>query len=439
MTLSVNLRVSVGLSYPQIVQCLSYFQVLGWLESGPLPCANTIQNWVSKMGLYTLLHPDVSVYATQEVCVMIDQSIQIGQEKMLMVLYAPVSKQEARALCYADVQVAYLEGRTSWTSAAISEVVSKQLAKDGLTAVYALSDEESTLRRGILNLNMAHVPDIGHAIATCLRHVFEKEAAYQAYLKLMGQYQAKGVNQALSYSIPRKQRTKARFMNQHIHVDWATSILSKYDTLDHKAKLFYQELLAHRPIIEALAQCLAWAETLAVDIKTAGISQNYLIKKREEIQHLIRGNTHQKTDIDIDIRTTPEIPLTSGDAPKDTSQNSSYFHDFLKEIDEYLSKYQLVLANEPDAKYHASSDVIESLFGKYKSLRNDNKWVGMTDTVLEIPLMKYDAQDIHNKLKQALENTCVSDIKQWKESHTIENQNVKRIKLFKTQTRKKTD
>jgi hypothetical protein len=33
----------------------------------------------------------------------------------------------------------------------------------------------------------------------------------------------------------------------------------------------------------------------------------------------------------------------------------------------------------------------------------------------------------------------VSDIKQWKESHTIENQNVKRIKLFKTQTRKKTD
>jgi hypothetical protein len=447
MRMSVILRVIVGLSYGQIVRCLSCFQDLDWVEKGSLPCANTIQNWVSKMGLHSLLHPEVSAYAEGEVGVIIDESIQIGQEKLLLVLYAPVNKEKDVPLRYADVQVAYMEGRTSWTGAAIAEQIKAQLNKDSLRAVYVLSDEESALCKAVRDMELPHLPDIGHLIATCLRQVFEKEESYQSYIKLIGQYQSKGVNQALSYTIPASQRTKARFMNQHIHVQWAQTLLAQYPTLDEKTQIFYKDLPLHKALIDVLAQCLNFAETLALDIKNKGISEQYVAEKRAEISLLLPKSPELKPEPEpqaqpVSEQQTQTISTDGADTPTtppEETQSERYFRCFLEKIDKYLEKYQLVLKDKPDAKYHASSDVIESLFGKYKAIRNDNKWAGMTDTVLEIPLQRFSLQDIQDKLKQCLEATFVSDIKQWKDTHTIENQNIKRIKLFKKPKKIKTN
>ena len=67
------------------------------------------------------------------------------------------------------------------------------------TLVNILSDEGSNLKNAAKELKLPHLPDIGHALATCLKQTFEKEESYVLFIKLVGSYLSKGVNQDLSY------------------------------------------------------------------------------------------------------------------------------------------------------------------------------------------------------------------------------------------------
>jgi hypothetical protein len=84
--------------------------------------------------------------------------------------------------------------------------------------------------------------------------------------------------------------------------------------------------------------------------------------------------------------------------------------------------------------WNVSSDIIESLFGTYKSRKADNPLYGVTPFALALPVMtKIDPEKpkINIDFKKALEGTFMTDLKQWNYDHLIENQVIKRRRILK--------
>ncbi len=243
--LSVLLRIQGGCSYCSIRRILEILNTFFQLGLNKIPCENTIQNWVSKMGLF-LLGTSEKVLAGKQVSLIIDESIRLGQEKLLLILSVPFNKIKQSALRFEDVTVIYMKGAKSWTGEKISEVIKDLKKSHGFELKNILSDEDSKLLKACRLLQVSHVPDISHGVATCLRRVFEQAPDFKSFKNLISSYSSKGVNQLLSYLCPPKQRTKARFMNLNKVVKWAKKMSDKFENLNGEEKDFFRNCQSNR-------------------------------------------------------------------------------------------------------------------------------------------------------------------------------------------------
>ncbi|MFT6937220.1 MAG: hypothetical protein ACJA1N_001520, partial [Saprospiraceae bacterium] len=169
--IAVLLRVKCQCSYRSIPNILSViFNTLGSrkVELSDLPCPNTIENWVSKSG-YSELKNGVKAYENQEVCLILDESIRVGREKLLVGLICAAEKVETKELNFEDMSVLVLEGRTSWKGDDIADVVNAKIEDNNLKVSYIVSDEGNNLKRAIKQIGCPHIADISHAIANCLK------------------------------------------------------------------------------------------------------------------------------------------------------------------------------------------------------------------------------------------------------------------------------
>jgi len=80
---------------------------------------------------------------------------------------------------------------------------------------------------------------------------------------------------------------------------------------------------------------------------------------------------------------------------------------------------------------HVSSEIIESIFGKYKAKASYCNLVGLTNLNLELPTYCLDKSQVEGYLIHALQSVFMTDLKTWKEKHSSDNQVVKRTNFFK--------
>lgn len=397
VTVCINLRTQCGCSYQSIRKILVIFTASFQLDISRIPCANTIQNWNSKMGLHALENTDNQLVG-QEVSLIADESIRLGKEKLLLILLSPLNKVSEDALCRSDVVIGFLGGRVSWPGVDIAQVIKEELIAKGYQVKVLVSDEGSNLGKAARESGLAHLADISHATATCLRKTFERDPDYKAFIKLLKHYRAKGVNQDLSYLCPPKQRAKARFMNQKSLVKWAIRLLEKFDTLNETEAAFFSELKDHERIIKCLEKALGWAEQISLPLKTIGLSKATIKKALKQLEEY---------------------------ATKD--ERLIQFKAFFKT---YLVDYELFVKDR-DGHYNVSSEIIESMFGIYKEKVSENPLAGVTLLSLELPLHCMTEKKIERETKVALEGIFTTDLKKWVDSHTADNQLVKRLKFFK--------
>lgn len=396
--LCVRLRIQGGCSYKSICRILVILQMCLNLRINKIPCANSIQNWVSKVGLSCLESRDREL-ANEEVSVIVDESIRLGNEKQLLVLATPWQKQKKTALSFEDVDVVYMKGSKSWDGDKISKVLEEVIAKRGFDVKNLLSDEDSKLKKASRLSGLIQLPDISHAVATCLRRAFDKSIDYKAFIKLIGSYQSKAVNQDLSYLCPPKQRIKARFMNQQGIVNWAQKMLERFDRLNQKEKEFFKQLPQHQPIITSLATCLTIEKDISLPFKNLGLSTKTLKQARQIIDAADKQEGHVQV--------------------------------FLTNIEGYLAQYQQFMKEQGEGSVHVSSEIIESMFGKYKDKANNYALTGMTNLNLELPLYCLEQKDLSQQIPIGLERNFMSDLVKWREEHSTDNQLVRRLKFFK--------
>jgi len=188
-------------------------------------------------------------------------------------------------------------------------------------------------------------------------------------------------------------------MNLNRVVKWAKILLDRFSNLTEKEAIFFKDLPQQAEIISTLEACLSAAAEISLPFKIKGLS----ISTIEQAEQVIKSMDGSK----------------------------GYLASFLKEMEGYLARYQLIVNAQKEVKLHVSSEIIESMFGKYKSKANNYALTGLTALNLELPIYGMPQEEILSQVVAALETISLSKLNKWKQDKSTDSQMIKRNKFFK--------
>ncbi|MDP2336371.1 MAG: hypothetical protein Q8N05_07965 [Bacteroidota bacterium] len=141
---------------------------------------------------------------------------------------------------------------------------------------------------------------------------------------------------------------------------------------------------------------------------------NYLLGIINKIQKMLKNEGFSKTTSSQCLSMLEDIKDERG--KKVVAMIETYFKETLQKMSDQETVF-------------CSSDIIESCFGKYKSIVKANKSVGITDLCLCIPCLMSDGS--LDQTHQAMRNIKTKQIKDWKDKNIGETLYAKRNALFK--------
>lgn len=208
------MRTNCGLR--TVVKILEIFHEVLEGKCGKVPCYNTVENWIKKLGL--------SVYENdrkpidKKYAVVIDESIMINREKLLLLLGIPAECQ-GRAVRHEDVTVISIKSGHNFTGDDIKQEIADFIKEIGQSPEYIISDQGHNLVNEIVKSSLPHHIDISHAMGICLKHVYGNQADFVAFTSLLGKIRLQYHLKDKAYLLPPNLRSIARFMNLSSWVD----------------------------------------------------------------------------------------------------------------------------------------------------------------------------------------------------------------------------
>lgn len=357
------------------------------------PSFSTVKLWVEKIGYAKLT-------STKEVAddwiLILDESIGIGQEKVLVVLGIRRSKINfARPLALQDMEPILVKSSEKWTGVDISKEL-EQIKKKLGTVIYAVTDAGSTLKAGLKGAGIDWVYDITHAMAIFLGKIYRKDEDFKNFSHNAGQMRFKLCCSKNAHLIPPNQRSKSRFLNIDILNNWAIKALVAYD----KDEITDEERLQ-----------LKWVKEMGSFV----LEMNLLISIIQEISIILKNEGLSKktmTKCSICLKKCKKGKLL---------QFKKLMIAYLKENTKHITKYK--------EKLLCCSDIIESTFGKYKNELSKNPMSGITNLVLIIPA--FTANLTVEWVKEAIDCCTVKDIQKWNKENLCSSLLAKRKEVFK--------
>lgn len=212
--------------------------VAGVLSIRKAPCPQTIINWVIRLAIVRM--DSVSAFRglpleaapfTNGLIWIIDISIGLGCGKILTVLALDAHHHQLApgAPTLHHVRCMGVAVAVSWNGDTIADFLKRLIAVMGRPAAY-LKDGGSDLHRAAAILEAQHlgspcIDDISHAAASMLKRIYQDHPVFERFLSACGQASGKLKQTLLACLAPPTVRTKARFMNVHRLLTWATRVL----------------------------------------------------------------------------------------------------------------------------------------------------------------------------------------------------------------------
>ena len=366
------------------------------------PSHATILLWVKKYGFFLLTKP---VEKADDWVVIIDESVQFGQNKLLLVYgirHADIPIN--RGLVFSDLIPLVLVSKSSWTGDLIAQELEKLEESIG-TIKYAVADQGNSIRKALKIKGIFHVYDITHCISILVEHVYKADPEFIEYTKKLAHLrgaQALGKN---AHLLPPAQRVNSRFMNLRPIADWGMSVLH-----------FLKQ--APQANFQAEKDHLNWV-----------LEYKNLIWELHLLNQLINS-------IQLILKTSGLSETSLKDCEKLLSQSKK---PRLLLIEEKLIKHlQETLQYSPMDKNGTmlcSSDCIESAFGKYKNYIQDNPMTGITN--LSLSLAAFTGKLSKEEISEAIQSTRVENVKNWSEQNIGQTTLSKRLKTLKWDANKK--
>jgi hypothetical protein len=320
----------------------------------------------------------------------IDESMMIGSEKLLLTLGIPAEHQ-GRPLKYNDINFLKMAVAESWNGEKIGMQIKEAAEKVGHDPLYIISDNASVMAKGIRCSGFPHQRDISHSLGMFLERTYKNEVDFIEYLRLMTASKVKFNMKKIAYLLPPTQRTIARFINLSEWVKWSFKMLNRYHTLSDEERTVFSFIPQYASLIAELSEVVKCVNAIEFICKNKGLSQQTTYECNQEIKkHLLNGNTRMKT---------------LGEA-----------------ISNFLTEQAVLIS--ADIVRNNSSDILESIFGKYKDRKSYNKLTGVTPFILFLPICAELSSGSKNSkfdFKDALENKRMKNIEDWKKENLTKN------------------
>jgi hypothetical protein len=367
------------------------------------PCAETIRQWLLRVGLFLLRQP---VPRCSDWVLIVDLTIQLGQHKCLVILGVPLSvlRSKGYSPSHQDVRVLSLHVLTRCNGTIVSGHL-RTLSKRAGVPVQVVSDHGADVLAGIRLFRqkrrqperVVETYDITHGLAILLKTHLEPDQRWASFVKACQSTRQQLQQTAGSFLQPPAWRSKARFLNLESHLAWANDMLAVL------AGGVEATLAEHLGSSEAqskqwLEEKLGWLREYADCVRTWSYFHKAVKVAEEEIK---RGGLSRTSWRRIKRR------LAGGSQP--SGREKAFRRQVLSFVREEGTK---VPARQ---RYLGSTDVLESLFGKYKDLAEHAPCREITANVLMIPLLVTPLTA--ELLREALETVRGQDVEQWLEEH----------------------
>jgi hypothetical protein len=361
-----------------------------WGFNFPVPHCTTVRWWLLRLGYHKLHRPKEQ--ASDWVWI-IDHSNQIGKEKCLVILGVRVSQLPPPGKDY-PLRLEQMEPiELEPVTISDKEVVYRQLeasaAKCGVPRAI-IDDHGGDVAGGVGLFREAHpgtveIYDITHKAACMLKARLESDEQWKAFAAKAGQTKCNIQQTELVFLVPQSQRSKARFMNLGTLIAWGAKTLAIVDgpgpeVLEHITPERLEEKLGWlRRFREPLR---SWSELqLTIDVtvdfvRTQGLYRGAAKDLRKRLRRLSVGQS-------------------------------------ATELGKDLAKFVAAQARQlgPGERLPGSSEVIETCFGKFKTLEREQAKGGFTGLLLALAACV--AERTQAVVHEALQKTKTEDVITW--------------------------
>lgn len=324
----------------------------------------------------------------------LDHSIDIGTKKALVVLRVSmdVLSRKGSAVQLQDCECIGLRVSETVNGDSIALELSDIFTQAGTPAAI-IKDCDRTLNKGVSlwqnnhNTNIPVIDDISHVIAAALKKQFEGTESYKQFTSFIGK-SAKNLRQtAFAFLAPPKLRTKGRFLSIGRLGRWGAKILEvlgcgkelQSDGILNKLRSALPGFDAIKPFICCFANTAEVVSQVMETLKNQGLNQT----------------THAEC-----CRLAKKLP--------DDSQVKQTLLTWLEQhirIKERTTDFSLLI----------SSDIIESLFGRFKHMLERNPQADMNRSALLIPVLCGSLDE--TTIGRALNSAKHDELEKWEQEN----------------------
>jgi hypothetical protein len=391
ISMCCNLSLSVGFRGAERALKI-FWQFLG-LDT-KLPVFETIRTWLLRVGVARMLLTQVKKKDGQLVW-FVDHSCKVGTEKVLAILGIPVEDlpPPGTPLKHEDLMTLLVAVGENWKREDVALQYEELIEKIGAPLAIA-SDQAVELREPVSALKngqkeVLSLTDPKHKLANIVKSVIGKDKRFLQFQKQLGQTRAAIQQTELSLFTPPKQKTKARFMNLRSTINWAAMVQwhlsnprsgtrTEIEPKRMNAKLGW--LRPFRKDIQKWNRCLDVVSVTLTFVNEQGLSAGSSRRLEKELRKLTLCPTSRKV-----MKRTLE---------------------FIRESEKKLKSLKIRGLRLP-----MSTEVLESVFGRYKQLEGQHSQGGFTSLLASFAaLLKPTTAD---EIEEAFIQVSTKKMKEW--------------------------
>jgi hypothetical protein len=372
-------------------------------ENVPTPSHTTIYNWIMKLGVGNYIKRSTGPKYHSFI---IDCTIGYGTKKLLLILGIRNSDIKNAKVCYShkDVDVLRVEVLSKVNGTVVENILNKTAHMHG-KPVHIIADGGSDIKKGINNFcannpGTVYTYDVTHKCALILKHILNKDEEWKLFHALCGECRKKLINTELFSYTPPKARDKSRHLNLDRYIKWMDKIL-------------YVSNLKQNRESEKFCKVFGWVKKYKKRLKVWREIMKLLdIVKKEIKQNGLRTNT---ADI-FKEEVQKEFAIVAGTT-----------EDIYSEILDYIEKETAPIPE--DKTWPGCSDIIESIFGRFKNYAKNTPFKEITRMVMAIPI--FTNEITIDKIQRALEFKTVKKTTKWLQNNIGETMMIKRHNAFR--------
>lgn len=366
------------------------------------PSHVSIRNWTLKMGYYELTHQKQK---SDDWIAILDHSIQFGREKILVVLGIKESDffKLNRPLQYTDLTTLLIVSKSNWNGTLVS-IELKKLENEIGKIKYAVADYGSDLKNGLVLSMIPHIHDLSHLIALLMQKLYVNDHKYNEFKSRMINMRHKFVQTDIAAIVPPKGRKKSEYQSFDKIIEWANTALNLVNNkLNDPEQITCLQEYFETKTLDRIKTELSWVSNYSELITELSIINCTVKEVEKELKH----NGLSKSSFEKCVRMLGKLKSNKGKT--------------LKEQLIIKMNQQIQLLSNTD-KILFSSDILESIFGKYKNRVSENPMASITSLMLIIAAFTCNLTE--ESVKKSIETVKVADIKKWSNENVV-------ISLFK--------